>query len=215
MRKKRSVRVKRRTLPAMRPVRPRALPKHLARLLDDEGWGMEVQWSGHRRLFYIESGRCWVESKTGKVEERFHPLCEDVASELSGVHDAILDGAIIAPDEHGHPVLRGAAKKGATLIVMAVDLLWLNGEDLRPLPLVERQEKLKFILPARADAVHVLQSDMVAGEEEKKDFLHNLDHAGLGGFVLKRLDGAYARGAWYQVKRSQQPVQQPKLRGAA
>jgi bifunctional non-homologous end joining protein LigD len=36
---------------------------------------------------------------------------------------------------------------------VAFDLLWLNGEDLRPLPLVERKTRLRRLLWRRANHI--------------------------------------------------------------
>jgi ATP-dependent DNA ligase len=43
----------------------------------------------------------------------------------------------------------------------ALHLLWLNGQDLRQLPLLRRKEKLKRILPSRSS--HVLYVDHSRG----------------------------------------------------
>lgn len=67
--------------------------------------------------------------------------------------DAILDGEIIAADATGRPrfysLLRGTLEPA----YVAFDLLWLNGEDLRPLPLSERRRHLQSILPKGSAAV--------------------------------------------------------------
>jgi bifunctional non-homologous end joining protein LigD len=65
---------------------------------------------------------------------------------------ALIDGEIIVQDKNGlsdFAALR-AAIEGAPhrLVMFAFDLLWLAGEDLRRLPLIERREKLRSLLPS-------------------------------------------------------------------
>lgn len=64
---------------------------------------------------------------------------------------AILDGEVIVQDKNGlsdFAALR-AAIEGAPyrLVMFAFDLLFLDGDDLRRLPLVERREQLGRLLP--------------------------------------------------------------------
>ena len=66
----------------------------------------------------------------------------------------MIDGEIVALDHNGAPdfsALQAALSDGKTedLIFFAFDLLFADGEDLRPLPLVERKERLKELLDAR------------------------------------------------------------------
>src|SRR5688572_29747377 len=69
----------------------------------------------------------------------------------------------------------------------AFDLLWLNGEDLRPLSLLVRKEKLKRILPSRS--AHLLYVDHTRGSGiELYRLACQLD---LEGIVAKRADSIY------------------------
>jgi bifunctional non-homologous end joining protein LigD len=65
------------------------------------------------------------------------------------VTNAILDGEVICVDETGRPIFLGLLRRKEPCFV-AFDLLWLNGEDLRPLPLVERKKRLKRLLAGRS-----------------------------------------------------------------
>ena len=67
------------------------------------------------------------------------------------VKDAILDGEIICADETGRPIFIEMLRGRHPVCFVAFDLLWLNGEDLRPLPLVERKARLKRLLRRRSN----------------------------------------------------------------
>jgi bifunctional non-homologous end joining protein LigD len=84
---------------------------------------------------------------------------------------------------------------------IAFDLLWLNGEDLRPLPLVDRKERLAKILPAAPSWViylgHVEGRGTELFTEVRK---HDLE-----GIVAKPKNSTYDnRTVWYKVKNNNQ-----------
>ena len=67
----------------------------------------------------------------------------------------IIDGEVVALDDDGAPdfaALQAALSDGETdeLVFFAFDLLFVDGEDLRELPLRERKARLKALLDAAA-----------------------------------------------------------------
>jgi len=77
---------------------------------------------------------------------RFAGLGEKIAASLD-VDDAILDGEIVAADETGRPQFYDLLRNARLPTYVAFDLIWLNGGDLRRLPLTERRRRLQDILP--------------------------------------------------------------------
>ena len=61
--------------------------------------------------------------------------------------DAILDGEVIAADETGRPQFYDLLRDMRAPAYVAFDVIWLNGVDLRALPLPERRRHLQNILP--------------------------------------------------------------------
>ena len=63
------------------------------------------------------------------------------------VQNAILDGEMVCRDKNGvsrfYQLLHGKAEP----VFYAFDLLWLNGEDLRPEPLLERKNRISADKP--------------------------------------------------------------------
>jgi bifunctional non-homologous end joining protein LigD len=80
---------------------------------------------------------------------------------------------------------------------VAFDLLWLNGADLRALPLAERRRHLQNILP-KGPAV-ICEALSVTGTGHK---LYDLMCAhDLEGIVAKRLKDPYGpRARWLKIK---------------
>jgi bifunctional non-homologous end joining protein LigD len=77
--------------------------------------------------------------------------------------------------------------------------MWLNGEDLRRLPLRRRKEKLKQVMPSRSP--HLLYVDHTKGAgTELYRLACQLD---LEGIVAKKADSPYddmAKGNWIKIK---------------
>ena len=62
------------------------------------------------------------------------------------VANAILDGEIVALDSNGRSQFAPLMRRRQDVSFYAFDLLWHDGEDLRPLPLVERKRRLRRLI---------------------------------------------------------------------
>jgi ATP-dependent DNA ligase len=91
---------------------------------------------------------------------RFHPQRYDWSGKYQRVieacrklrcRSALIDGEIIVQDEKGvsdFAALRAAIEwEPHRLVMFAFDLLFVDGTDVRRLPLVERREKLRKLIP--------------------------------------------------------------------
>lgn len=81
---------------------------------------------------------------------------------------------------------------------MAFDLLWLEGRDMRGLPLLKRKAALKKLLRGLE---HIRYVDHIG--EEGVRFFEQAEKLGLEGIVAKRADATYPRGRspnWLKVK---------------
>jgi ATP-dependent DNA ligase len=76
---------------------------------------------------------------------RFHGFTELATwiAEHLKVENAVPDGEIACIDGEGLPVFKDLLFRKSTCIFVAFDLLYLNGKDLRTLPLIERKRQLK------------------------------------------------------------------------
>ena len=105
---------------------------------------------------------------------------------------AIIDGEVVVPAKDGttdFSVLQNELKGRSTKIALvAFDLLYLNGRELRKLPLIERKAHLKKIIDG---------TDIQVSESFEIDGPKMYAHAckvGLEGVVSKVRDSVYASG---------------------
>jgi bifunctional non-homologous end joining protein LigD len=120
--------------------------------------------------------------------------------------NAVLDGEVVALNESGasdfqllQNALRGGGQERIAYYVF--DLLFLNGEDLRDLPLDQRKTRLKSLLGAETSQGLVRYSDHVSGSG--KSFFRAAAEAGLEGMISKRRDAPYRVGRardWLKIK---------------
>jgi len=155
----------------------------------------ELKHDGFRALAYLDGGRCRFISRRGNEMKRFNDLSACIAKELK-VTDAVLDGELCALDGSGGPAFYDLMKRQCQAVYYVFDILWLNGRDVRDLPLVERKKILRKVIPRKSSSVgrvsYVDRDALKLFELVKKR-----DPEGL---VVKRKDGKYSeRTLWYKV----------------
>jgi bifunctional non-homologous end joining protein LigD len=84
--------------------------------------------------------------------KRFNDLSACIAKELK-VTDAVLDGELCALDGSGGPAFYDLMKRQCQAVYYVFDILWLNGRDVRDLPLVERKKILRKVIPRKSSSV--------------------------------------------------------------
>jgi bifunctional non-homologous end joining protein LigD len=180
------------TLPRVQPI----IPTWRKEPFDDPEWLFEFKYDGFRGLCYLEQGRCRFISRNGNVLSRFEALGDQVAAALN-VDEAVIDGEVIAADETGRPQFYELLRLPRSASYVAFDILWLNGTDLRALPLDERRRLLLSLLPK--GSLIVSEALSVAGRGgELFELMRTND---LEGIVGKRLADPYdTRVRWLKIK---------------
>ncbi|WP_136162577.1 DNA ligase D [Sphingomonas flavalba] len=186
---------------------PRFRPVQLATLVDavpaGNGWMHEIKYDGYRLLAAVKGGTVRLHTRTGlDWTERFAPIADALAA--LDLPAALIDGEAVALDADGNPdfsSLQAALKDGkaANLAYFAFDLLSLAGEDLTPLPNIERKERLEALLAAATAPIHVADHVIGAGET----LLSALCCTGQEGIIAKRVEATYRAGRgrnWVKVK---------------
>jgi bifunctional non-homologous end joining protein LigD len=171
---------------------------------NSDGWCHEIKFDGYRMQLRVEDGDAVL--KTRKAldwTEKFGAI----AKEAKSLPDVLIDGEIVAMNQHGAPdfsALQAALSDGKTsaLIFYAFDLLFAGDEDLRSLPLRERKARLKKLLAARKGSRRVLQ--YVEHFEESGDtILQAANKLSLEGIISKKLESPYRSGrseSWTKAK---------------
>jgi ATP-dependent DNA ligase len=110
----------------------------------------EIKQDGYRTELLIEQGIVRAFSRPGHDWTAKYPNVVDAARALA-CESAIIDGEIIIQERRGrsdYQALRRSVTKGqrAAFVFIAFDLLHLDGEDLRRLPLDQRRTRLRALL---------------------------------------------------------------------
>lgn len=180
----------------------------LATLVDmppkGEDWAFEVKWDGYRVAVHIEPGRVRILTRGGyEWTDRFPSIADD-ARRLA-VKTAIFDGEAVVLDDQGRSDfgmlqralgrLPSAVEVGA-IVFYAFDLLYLDGRDLRRLPLRERRRLLEPLVAGREGAVRLSEEVQADGNE----FFRVACAHGLEGIIAKHVEKPYrsGRGEWWQ-----------------
>jgi bifunctional non-homologous end joining protein LigD len=165
----------------------------------DPDWLFEIKHDGFRSLAYVQDKAVDLVSRRRYVYKSFAPLRESIASDLQA-KNAVLDGEIVFLDECGHTKFNTLLYRRGDARFYAFDLLWLNGEDLRSLPLVDRKRKLRRIIPEGSPCL--LYVDHLEGRGE--DLFRLACERDLEGIVAKWKRGAYIsadeRTSWLKIK---------------
>jgi bifunctional non-homologous end joining protein LigD len=170
-----------------------------------EGWCHEIKFDGYRVQLRIEDGEATLKTRKGlDWTEKF----EAIASEGSSLPDVLVDGEIVALDPDGAPdfsTLQAALSDGKTdhLIFFAFDLLFVDGMDIRGLPLAERKAHLKKLLDARPRSKARLIRYVEHFETGGDAVLQSACKLSLEGIVSKKLSAPYRAGRsedWTKAK---------------
>ncbi len=77
----------------------------------------------------------------------------------------------------------------------AFDLVWLDGEDLRNVPLIERKTKLKKLIQGSSQILYAQHI-----EKNGKLLFQETVERNLEGIVAKRRTGTYTEHGWLKIK---------------
>jgi bifunctional non-homologous end joining protein LigD len=167
-----------------------------AKPFDGPEWIFELQYDGFRGLLYASASGCEIRSPQAHRAGRFTDLRERLTRVLAGRH-AILDGEIVALDPRGKPVFRDLLKGRGYLAFAVSDLLWLDGHDLRALPLAERKRQLADLLPSDTAPLY----KVFTLEEHGRALFESTRKMDLAGIVAKRTGDPYgAETLWYTIR---------------
>lgn len=114
--------------------------------------------------------------------------------------NAILDGEIVCPDETGRTIFKHVLFHRGVCRFFAFDVLWLDGEDLRGLPLLGRKARLKKLIGRKRSAL--LYVDHI--EHQGRAVFEEACRLDLEGIVAKPKSAIYLadvkKPAWIKIK---------------
>ena len=148
---------------------------------DSDDFIFELKIDGFRSLAFVENGQCDLVSRNGNTFRNFKDLAQWIGENLT-VENAVIDSEIACIDDLGRSVFNDLLFRRRECLFFAFDLLFLNGEDLRGLPVIERKMRLQKLLRRRRS--RVLYVDHI--EARGRDFFTKVCQLDLEGIVAKR-----------------------------
>jgi bifunctional non-homologous end joining protein LigD len=170
-------------------------------------WIYEIKFDGYRALALRGGSETRVLSRNQKdLGKKFTKIRDSIAA--LDVQDVILDGEIVALDDKGRPsfqLLQGfdMGLVRPPIVFYAFDLLRLNGQDLRSLPIEERKAKLAALLKRPPTDIRYSASFT----QNIDELLSRVRELSLEGLIGKRAGSKYdskRSGAWIKIKLYQQ-----------
>ena len=198
---------------------PASVHPMLATLVDkpfsDSEWLFETKWDGVRAICFVRKGHARFVSRNQLEMTGQYPELANIASCIKG-KEAILDGEIVALDEHGvsrfqllQPRLgRKNAREIESLAARSriafyvFDLLYLDGFDVTRCTLIKRKDLLERILKP---SNNVRYSDHIVAEGER--LFREVAKVPLEGIVAKRIQSLYVQkrsSEWLKIKTIQE-----------
>jgi bifunctional non-homologous end joining protein LigD len=170
----------------------------LARLhapFDHPDWIFEPKLDGFRGLAYVTGGKARLVSRHGNVFKSFPELAAAIGTSVGG--DAVLDGEVVHLGADGCPRFYDLMRRRTPQHFCAFDLLWLNGEDLRDAPLLERKKLLKRLVPKQPSPILYVEH-----MREGVALFEAVCAQDLEGIVAKLATGRYTpdETTWVKIK---------------
>ena len=182
----------------MAPWRPMPLLRATAPF-DHPEWIFELKHDGFRALAVVEGHQCELLSRQGHQFRQWPQLAEEIAHAVRADR-AVLDGEVVCLQPDGRSDFYSLLFRRDRPFFYAFDLLFLNGRDLRRLPLTARKRRLAAILPRVESRVRYV--DHLA--ERGRDLFRFVCERDAEGIVSKWAGGSYhtdsATTSWLKVK---------------
>lgn len=174
---------------------------------DGEEWLHEVKFDGYRMLCRIANAKARFISRNGHDWTKRFPELATAAADFP-VEEAMFDGEVVAVDESGlshFQKLQNVFQTGQTekLLYYVFDLLYLNGHNLKDLPLEKRKSIIETLFKSRVPAA-IRYSEHLDGSGEM--IFKEACRQHWEGIISKRRGSSYRPGRgldWIKVKCSE------------
>jgi len=186
---------------------PDSLKPELATLVEaaPEGdWRYEIKFDGYRIMARVQDGAAKLFTRNGHDWTHKLPAQAQAIAAL-GLESAWLDGEMVVVNEDGVPdfqALQNAFEAGSSahIVYYLFDVPYLNGMDLRQVPLEQRRAALAAILEASEQDVLRFSADF---GEAPDALLNSACQMNMEGLIGKRAGSSYVSsrsGDWIKLK---------------
>jgi bifunctional non-homologous end joining protein LigD len=168
---------------------------------DANGWLYEIKWDGYRAIAFMNKGKFELKSRNEKsFNEKFYPVAEAIKNWNI---KAVVDGEIVVLNNKGisdfGALQNWRSEADGDLFYYVFDIIWYDGKDITQLPLIERREILKAIIPK--EGLIKLSKNF---KESGTHFFEAAKQTGLEGIIAKKENSIYSfddRGNdWLKIK---------------
>lgn len=137
-----------------------ATPGSVGRLTTSQ-WAFEGKYDGFRLLVEADHGRLRLQSRNGRDVTAEYPQLQALAEDLTE-HHVILDGEVVALDEHGVPSFHEIQNRSRASRIQfwAFDILYLDGRSLLRASYRDRRR----LLEALSSATHLTVPSLIDGD---------------------------------------------------
>lgn len=173
---------------------------------DSDEYLFETKYDGYRALAFSKSGDVRLVSRNGLPFNSKYPKLVEAFATVP--NDCAFDGEIVVEDSTGKSRFQWLQHfedqpARGSLKFYVFDLLYFNGFDLRPLPLLLRKKILKAVLP-KTDKI--FYSEHVLGKGTT--LFQKIEKQGGEGVIAKKTDSRYINGKrtkdWLKIKTEMQ-----------
>jgi bifunctional non-homologous end joining protein LigD len=182
----------------------------VSKAFNDPDWLFEPKLDGYRAIAFVKEGEARLHSRRGlDISTKYSSLLPELQQQPAA--ELILDGEIIALDEKGRSCFqclqqylkamqgRAHTEPSIPLVYYIFDILYLDGYDLREVPLSNRKDLLQATLKT---SEHIRVVDFY--EKEGKTVYKAAIDNGLEGAIAKQRHSIYETGkrsrSWLKVK---------------
>jgi bifunctional non-homologous end joining protein LigD len=185
---------------------PPCIPTRAYKAPAGADWVHEIKHDGYRLQVRRERDQVRLFTRRGYDWSARYPSIA-VTATLLRAKSFTLDGEAVVCGPDGVAIFDALHRRGTVTEAMlyAFDLLELDGEDLRGLPLVDRKKRLTMLLGGRR--LGIVLSDHT--DEDGAVIFTQACKMGLEGIVSKRLSAPYRSGPsrdWIKVKNPASPA---------
>ncbi len=155
-------------------------------------WRYEIKFDGYRMMARIDNGEVKLFTRNGHDWTSKLPRQAEALASLA-LESAWLDGEVIAADDEGVPsfqILQNAFESGKSqaIVFYLFDMPYLNGVDLREVPVEERRAALAQVVERSEDDIIRFSEDF---GEEASDLLTSVCQMHMEGLIGKRAGSTY------------------------
>ncbi|MEB0039307.1 MULTISPECIES: DNA ligase D [unclassified Pseudomonas] len=186
---------------------PDSIKPELATLVESApggDWRYEIKFDGYRIMARIDAGKVQLFTRNGHDWTHKLPRQAEAIAGLA-LESAWLDGEMVVANDEGVPdfqALQNAFEVGRSgnIVYYLFDLPYLNGMDLREVPLQQRRAALSQLLERSEDDILRFSEDF---GEEPDALLNSACQMKMEGLIGKRVGSSYTSrrsGDWIKLK---------------